>query len=118
VYTITDAGRISFRVWLETKVHPGRIQDDGLIRVFFLAEIPVARRSEILKDYVSALQEQCLELKAAQKENAKIKESVPSSLREAYNYRMSTIEYGISFYSFTIKWYEKLIDKLEKGAAV
>jgi DNA-binding PadR family transcriptional regulator len=115
VYTITDAGREAFRAWLDTRVDPGRIQDDALIRVFFLAELPLSRRLEILRSYVQELREHCAGLKAAQKEHAQVEGSVPPPLLSAYKYRMTTIDYGISFYAFTIKWYTDLIEKIEKG---
>jgi DNA-binding PadR family transcriptional regulator len=115
VYTITDSGRASFREWLDTKVTPGRIQDDGLLRVFFLTELPLIRRAGILKDYVESMQMHHDALKTAQSEHIKSEESIPPAYRETYDYRMATIEYGIEFYAFTINWYKKLINKIEKG---
>jgi PadR family transcriptional regulator, regulatory protein AphA len=111
-YTITDNGRAKFKEWLAQNVNIGKIQDEALLKLFFLTEIPVEKRIKMLEEYTVKLNEKIIELKAVESETRKM--DVDQKYKEAFNYRISTLEFGIHYYQFELTWYNNIIDKIKR----
>jgi PadR family transcriptional regulator AphA len=111
-YTITKAGRASFKAWLSQEINIGKIQDEALLRLFFLTELPVKKRIKLLKDYVKKLKGKIGELEAIEGETRKME--VKAKHREAFNYRIATLEFGIAYYQFELIWYSNIIHKIKR----
>ena len=114
VYTITDAGRDVFLQWLDTSIHPGKIQDDGLLRVFFLAELPPRRRYAILDEYIKRLRDQYRILQTVEEQALAHQAEIPPEQSCAFKCRVASVDYGKQFYAFTIEWYSRFIEQLEE----
>ncbi len=111
-YTITGKGHETFKTWLSQEVNIGKIQDEALLRFFFLTELPVEDRIKLLKDYTDKLKMKISELKAVESETRQMK--VEENMREAFNYRIATLEYGIRYHQFELKWYNDIISKIKR----
>jgi DNA-binding PadR family transcriptional regulator len=112
-YSITEKGREQFKNWLSQDINIGKIQDEGLLRLFFMTEIPKKKRIEILENYITRLKEKIVELEIVEKETKKA--DVPSQFQEAFNYRITTLNFGIEYYQFELNWYEKVIHKIKEN---
>jgi DNA-binding PadR family transcriptional regulator len=112
-YTITEQGHGKFVSWLSEKIGIGKTQDEGLLRLYFLTELPVRRRIELLEQYCVRLQAKVQELKATEEEFRNT--DVPEKCREAFNYRIITVDFGIRYYQFEYDWYREIIGKIERN---
>jgi PadR family transcriptional regulator AphA len=111
-YIITEKGREQFMIWLSQEINIGKIQDEGLLHLFFLAELSKKNQIELLRNYAGTLKRKIAELEQVEKEIKKIK--VSSEHKEAFYYRAATLDFGIQYYHFELKWYENLIQNVEK----
>lgn len=110
-YTITEKGRENFRIWLSQKISIGKTQSEALLRLYFLTELPVTKRLELLTAYVSELKNTVNDLKKVEAETMKMK--VPGKYKEAFNYRIATLDFGLQYYRFELKWYNSIIRKIK-----
>jgi DNA-binding PadR family transcriptional regulator len=109
-YELTEVGRNKFIVWLSEEISIGKTENEALLRLFFLSEIPVNERISILNAYIEKLQKTVNELKAI--ENETLKMNVPKQLEEVFNYRIATIDFGIKYYEFEMDWFRNIINKI------
>jgi DNA-binding PadR family transcriptional regulator len=112
-YTINDLGRNEFIKWLSEEIHIGKIQDEGLLKLFFLTELPKEKRLQLLENYIEKLKHKILELEQVDEENKKAE--VPEKYQEAFNYRVVTLDFGIQYYNFELRWYENIIYKIKRN---
>jgi DNA-binding PadR family transcriptional regulator len=113
IYSLTKAGRAHFLEWLSEEISIKRIQDKGLLRVFFFKEISRRKQIALLNQYVAALEARVVKLKAVKAMHAGTK--IPKKYREAFNYRVTTIDFGLGYYAFAIAWYRQLLEKIQSG---
>lgn len=113
VYSITEKGREELGLWLEKDIQTGRIQDEGLLKLFFITELPRRKRLKVLKNYTALIQEHIHALRALEAESRA--REIPAALRETFNYRMLTADFGLNYYQFELNWYESVIQRIEKG---
>ena len=112
-YAITPKGRNHFKAWLQLEINVGKTQDEGLLRMFFLAELPKAKQIILLNNYLNKLKQKIVDLKEVEKEIRK--KDIPKKLIKAFNYKVETLDFGIQYYNFVIKWYENIMRKIKKG---
>jgi DNA-binding PadR family transcriptional regulator len=110
-YTITGKGREEFKLWLSEEISIGKTQNEALLRLYFLTELPVKKRLEILCDYIAKLKDTIKELKAVESETKKMQ--VPEKFSEAFNYRIATLDFGLQYYRFELRWYNNILKKIE-----
>lgn len=111
-YTITDKGRAGFKKWLSQEIKIGKIQDEALLRLFFFTEISENERIQLLEEYTRKLESKILDLKAVENEARKMK--IDKKYLEPFNYRVATLEFGIKYYQFELKWYNNFINKIKR----
>jgi DNA-binding PadR family transcriptional regulator len=111
-YTITDKGRENFKDWLAREINIGKIQDEALLRFYFLTELPLKKRINLLRDYTEKLTQKVFELKALKDELTKTK--IKRKYRKAFNYRITTLDFGIQYYQFELNWYNTIIQKIKR----
>ncbi len=111
-YSITEEGIGQFQIWLSQDIKVGKIQDEGLLHLYFLAELKEDKRIELLNRYIEKLSEKVIEL--SEVENAIRKIEVPDKYREALNYRIITIDFGLKYYKFELTWYKDIINKIKR----
>ncbi len=109
-YALTKLGHKKFIEWLGEEISIGKTENEALLRLFFLSEIPVNKRINTLNKYIEKLQQTVNELKAIENETKKM--NIPDPLQEAFNYRVATIDFGIKYYEFEIHWFTEIINKI------
>lgn len=115
IYSITERGKIEFHKWLLSDIGIEKIQDQGVLRLYFLNFLEKKERVEILKNYKTSLELRLEQLKNIEKDSAgKIKELKPE-YKEIAVYQTISLDYGINYFIFVVKWYDDLIKKIEKG---
>ena len=113
IYALTDRGRARFLDWLSEDISMRKIQDEGLLRVFFYKELPREEQVALLARYVEEMEGRAAALRAVKEMHAKAE--VPKQYREAFNYRVITIDFGLGYYAFAADWYRQLIERIESG---
>jgi PadR family transcriptional regulator, regulatory protein AphA len=111
-YTITNKGLVQFKTWLSQEINIGKIQDEALLRLFFLSEIPSEDRIKLLEDYLSQLMAKITELETIESETRKME--IDEKYREPFNYRIATLEFGIRYYQFELDWYKSVIERIKR----
>lgn len=109
-YELTELGHKKFIEWLGNDISIGKTENEALLRLFFLSEIPIHERICILNTYIEKLQNTVNELKAIENETQKM--NVQDKYKEAFLYRISTINFGIKYYEFEIDWFTNIINKI------
>lgn len=112
-YTISEKGREQFKNWLSQDIAIGKIQDEGLLRLFFMTEIPKSKRIEILEKYIADLVEKVKTLEIVEKETKKTE--VPPQYRQAFNYRVATLDFGLHYYQFELTWYKNILNQIKEN---
>jgi DNA-binding PadR family transcriptional regulator len=112
-YTITAEGRKKFKLWLSKEISIGKTQNEALLRLFFLTELPAKERIKLLQDYSKKLKENIVELKAIESETKKMQ--IPVEYKEPFNYRVITLDFGIKYYEFELSWYNNIIKKIKNN---
>ena len=115
VYELTPAGRSYFLAWLGEDISLSKIQEEGLLRVFFYKELPRNTQVTLLRKFVDDMRGRIAALEGIAAYQQSAKKEIPEAYREAFNYRVTTIDFGIEYYHFAIDWYERLIDSIQNG---
>jgi DNA-binding PadR family transcriptional regulator len=115
IYSITKKGKLEFHKWLLTDIGIEKIQDQGLLRLFFLNFLPNTERIAILKNYCTNLSKQIEILKNVRKESIEKIKDIQPEFKEIASYQMTTLDFGLNYYEFAVNWYGKLINQIEKG---
>ena len=109
IYKITEAGQGAFDTWLKDGISVGRVRDDTLVKLFFMGQMnPTIRRKNIdnFCEELKSTREALTFIKRATKD--KLAGRQPTSIER---YRLETLEYGIDFYAFNLKWYKRLAER-------
>jgi len=115
IYTLTSEGRAHFLEWLKEDIGMKKIQEEGLLRVFFYKELPKRKQVALLKRYVQEMRDRIAALEGIRAHHQALKAEIPKKYLEAFNYRITTIGFGLGYYAFAADWYEGLIDDIENG---
>ncbi len=112
-YSITAAGRRAHETWLRSEIPLGRLQDEGLLRLFFMASIPARDRAIVLRDYIEKIDRQAQSLRAI--ESQAREREIPAAMRPAYNHQMLTLEFGLKYAQFERDWYLSVLKRMQAG---
>lgn len=101
VYEITPEGRQVFMDWMAESPGSFVIKYDMMVRLFFFANLSCEQQAEQIKEHINALkcEQQALRV-------------IEPYARSADPFQLLTWQWGDEFYSFTIQWFEKLLDQL------
>ncbi|RPI95603.1 MAG: PadR family transcriptional regulator [Spirochaetales bacterium] len=107
VYRITPKGKKHFLAWLEKTPKLANIREESLLKMFFYEHADAPTRGRHVREYIDAVDGRLAELI-----------SLRDGLRgvKAGRYRMSTLDFGIEFYRFQRRWYEKFLESLGNEA--
>jgi len=110
IYKITQKGIIAYNHWISEPIKQGRLRDEVLIRIFFLGDSDKEKRIKLITDYLE-------ELDNSKKNLEQIKETVGEEglsieKRNAINFQLSTLQFGIDYFSFKQEWFLKLLKTL------
>lgn len=117
VFTITDAGRNAFSVWVASPMQAGRVKNMELARLFFAGLAQPQQRIAAIQNYLSQMEETRLVLCAIRDNwNALDWKTLPpdTDWAQVLRFQGYTLQYGIAAAEFEISWYRQLLKKLEE----
>lgn len=112
-YSITEQGHAIFKSWLSQEISIGKTQNEALLRLFFLTELPVEKRIKLIEEYCTKLESMIQEIKTVETETKKME--IPEKYREPFNYRVATIDFGVKYYEFELNWYKDILNKIKNN---
>ena len=106
LYALTNTGQEAFDAWLSESIAVGRVRDDALVKLFFMGQMSPAAIGKNLGHF-------CEELKTTGQALKLFKDEIQDNLKgrkptDAERFRLETLNYGIDFYDFNLRWYENL----------
>lgn len=111
-YSITPAGRRAHAAWLSSEIVPGRLQEEGLLRLFFMAPMPRSEQIRVLRGYLEKLKVNLSMLRAAGRSARK--RTIPADKRDWFEYQMLTLDFGLRVTKLECDWYAKVIQRIER----
>jgi DNA-binding PadR family transcriptional regulator len=107
-YTITDTGHAELRVWLLQSENRIEMRDEGILRIFFAADLTKHERLTKLE-----------ELKAERVESLETLKAVHAMTRgEIKEMPDLVLDYGLGLHQYVIDWCDRAIRAVENQAAV
>jgi DNA-binding PadR family transcriptional regulator len=110
-YSITKTGRAELRRWLITPLPPAPVREAWLIQLFFShtsADEEIAalieERGKNIREIVDAYK---VQTKVA------IPEDLPPGLERARALWQITLDYGLAFYQFELKWNKEMLERVK-----
>ena len=110
-YTITQTGRAELRRWLTTPLPPAPVREAWLVQLFFShtstdEEITalVEERGKTMREIVDAYKGQT---------QAAVPQDLPPGLERARALWQITLDYGIAFYEFELKWNKEMLERVK-----
>lgn len=110
-YTITQTGRAELRRWLTTPLPPAPVREAWLVQLFFSHtstddEITalVEERGKTMREIVDAYKGQT---------QAAVPQDLSSGLERARALWQITLDYGIAFYEFELKWNKEMLERVK-----
>ncbi|MDW4571356.1 PadR family transcriptional regulator [Microbacterium sp. M3] len=105
-YTVTDAGRASWRAWMLSPVTGADVETTALARVFFLGLLPDADRPAAVASIRARIEADLAELEdvARSLDGAEI----PAEFAEVFAFQRATLDYGIRSNRLALAWCDEL----------
>ena len=117
VFSITDAGKSAFSVWVAEPMRADKVKNMELSRLFFAGFAKPQERLNAIRDYLHQMEEAKAVLCAIQDSFHAIEEQVlpqRPDWQQVLRFQGYTIAYGIAAAEFEIGWYRRLLDELEE----
>lgn len=96
-YFICESGKAEFLKWLDSPIEPSKTSvSSTLAKVFFYRYLPTDRVQELITQYIQEMEKYKTDL-------LNLKGEIDGHLDE---YERSTLDFGLDFYDFAIRWYE------------
>lgn len=107
VYAVTDAGKLQFKVWVNSAMESGSAKNPELAKIYFMGFAGKDSRIKSIEKLISELQKTYSALQ-------KICEEGESMLTQTKDndilfYQLQTAKYGCDFMRFNIEWYTRLL---------
>ncbi|MBN1532994.1 MAG: PadR family transcriptional regulator [Spirochaetes bacterium] len=99
IYSITEKGRHVFLQWLGDPPSLVKYRDEALLRIFFFSHCPEERRKEEIRSYVDQIESTLNQIRS-------IEDHVR---READEFQVQTLQFGLDYYGFLKRWYEQFL---------
>ncbi|WP_167955568.1 PadR family transcriptional regulator [Anaerosporobacter faecicola] len=141
LYYITELGREEFLQWLGHPMDYTKVKNMELSKVYFLGLAPKEKRKELIREYITDLQEAYDQLRGLWKLTTENTEMILAQARdtmqqdewngegikkicdnrtlqelteEIYQYQMEILKYGMDSICFEIEWYHKLYERCKE----
>ena len=110
-YSITKTGQAELHRWLTTPLQPAPVREAWLIQLFFShtstddeITMLIEERGKIFRQIVDTYQAQT---------QAAIPQDLPPGLERARALWQITLDYGIAFYQFELKWNKEMLERVK-----
>lgn len=117
VFSITDAGRTAFSVWVARPMQADKVKNMELSRLFFAGLAKPEERIAAIRDYICQMNHTKSVLCTIRESFRQMKEAeLPpgTDWEQVLRFQGYTIEYGIAAAEFEIGWYSQLLQELEE----
>ncbi|MGZ9225605.1 MAG: PadR family transcriptional regulator [Anaerolineales bacterium] len=115
-YSINKPGRAELRRWLTTPLPPAPVREAWLIQLFFSYTSSDAEIAALIEERGKNIR-QILDNYRAQTQ-AVIPEDLPPDLERARALWQTTLDYGIAFYEFELKWNKEMLKRVKNLPAL
>lgn len=109
-YSITEAGKQEFLVWLQKDIPAEAVREPSLLKVFFLGHLSEKSRKPVVESYLSEVTKHLTELEKLLEVAQKLE--VPAHMEVHKTYQLATLEFGIAYYEFVKDWYKRKFPSL------
>jgi len=110
-YSITAAGRAELRRWLTSPVPPAPVREAWLIQLFFSHTSTNKEIAALIEERGMNIREILNAYKAQTK--VAIPQDLPPSLERARALWQITLDYGLAFYQFELKWNKEMLERVK-----
>ncbi len=110
-YSITESGRAELRRWLTTPLPPAPVREAWLIQLFFSHNSTDEEISALIEARGKNIW-QILEIYQSQTQVA-VPQDMPPGLERARALWQTTLDYGIAFYQFELRWNEEMLERVK-----
>jgi DNA-binding PadR family transcriptional regulator len=114
VYQITDEGKKTFFNWASQAIALEKPRDPALVKMYFFHYVEQDRKIELIEQYLheirSVIATMTMMKQMSLEQIAKIQVSPDTGKVES---RMSTLQFGLDYYTFLNEWYEKYLKQLK-----
>ena len=112
IYSITPSGAEYFLQWVNLPLDSS-MKNPDLIKIYFMGFSEPSLRAANIRRQVETLTGALRSLELTYGEAKGVR--VPADYADIANYQLVTVEYGIESLKFHIRWYQALLDRIEKG---
>ena len=107
IYSITDAGRRAFSLWVSRPMDAGSAKNPELGKLYFMGFSDPATRRENIQSVIDSLKKTRALLDAILKEGESM--DFPPEAAEILHYQIASARFGRDFMQFQIDWYQKFL---------
>ena len=111
-YSITKSGRAEVHRWLTTPLPPVPVREAWLIQLFFSHTSTNEEITALIKERGKTIQE-IVDVYKSQTQVA-VPQDLPPHLERARALWQITLDYGIAFYQFELKWNKEMLERVKK----
>jgi len=104
IYEITEDGKREFFIWMDKPADISAASQEHLMKSFFLNHISKEKAGERISEFING----------AQKELGKLEVIGQKISGHTDPYKKSTLEFGKEYYSFVMRWYEGILNRLDE----
>jgi PadR family transcriptional regulator AphA len=110
IYQITQKGKENYNSWIKEPIKQGRLKDEVLIRIFFLADSDKGQQKKLIQDYIGEFNSSKIELEQTKEEIETIK--LTPQQKNKIKYQIATLQFGIDYIKFKELWFQNLLADL------
>ena len=110
IYQTTKKGKENYQSWIKEPIKQGRLKDEVLIRIFFLADSDKEQQKKLIQDYLEELNSSKIKLEQTKEDIETIK--LTTQQKNKIKYQTSTLQFGIDYIKFKELWFQNLLSDL------
>ena len=112
IYSITEAGREAFSLWVSSPMSMGSAKNPELGKLYFMGFSDPGSRLQNIRSAIESLKKVHGILSAVVEEG--IHMEVPPEAREILHYQLASARYGRDFMKFQLDWYENFLKEEDR----
>jgi len=114
VYHITKTGEQEFFKWVNEDIPITKPKEPALVKMFFFNYSDKDSIKSILQKYINEIKSTVNYLKELEAFNLRIINEKKLTINEKSRFRMDSLQFGMDYYLFLLKWYQNYLELIEK----
>lgn len=110
IYSITDSGKNSFNIWLNSPIDIGAAKNPELSKIYFMGFADKANCIKLIEQYLNDLQKCYFELRTICNDGEILSKEIKNN--DIFFYQLQTAMYGRDVMKFNIDWYTQLLKNI------